>query len=52
MKNIVKEKNMVVGKCPYCSKRIEAENGKHLKYLILQHKISKHKDKIKIEELA
>jgi len=41
---------MVEKKCDYCDKVINGANKKQLDYLILQHKISKHPDKIKITE--
>lgn len=34
-------------KCRYCDKEIEG-NEKQVKHLMLQHLISKHKDKIEI----
>lgn len=35
--------------CPYCEKLIEAYNENQLEYLIQQHILSMHKDKVKFE---
>ena len=36
-------------KCPYCDKKIEGYSEKHIDYLLKQHILSKHKDRIKIK---
>ena len=37
-------------KCPYCSNEIKCVTKEQGEYLLLQHKLSKHKDKIEIRE--
>ena len=37
-------------KCPYCDKKIKGVNQQQVDYFLLQHKLSKHKDKIIIKE--
>jgi hypothetical protein len=34
-------------KCKYCNKRIEAHTEKQAEYLLKQHLLSKHPDKVK-----
>lgn len=34
-------------KCPYCDKIIDGYSEKHIEYLLNQHILSKHKEKIK-----
>lgn len=36
--------------CKYCKKVIEGYSKKQIEYLMTQHLLSKHKDKIKIKE--
>ena len=42
---------MVELECNFCEKIITGTTEQQAKYLLLQHKISKHRDKIKIEEI-
>lgn len=36
--------------CEYCGKVIEGNSESHVAYLLFQHKLARHKDKIKIVE--
>jgi len=36
-------------KCTYCIKEIEAYSKQQLNMLMIQHKLAKHPDKVKIE---
>lgn len=40
----------MIKKCKFCDKEIETIDKNQLDYLMLQHLISKHKDKIEIKE--
>ena len=40
---------MLKKRCDFCDKEIKAFTEKQLEYLILQHILSKHREKIKIE---
>jgi len=37
-------------KCPYCNKEIVGYSKNHIDYLLKQHILSKHSDKIKIKK--
>jgi len=39
---------MIKQKCNYCEKEIDGYSKEHIEYLMNQHLLSKHKDKIKI----
>ena len=40
---------MKAKKCSYCDKIIDGYTEKHIEYLLSQHILSKHRDKIKIK---
>lgn len=40
---------MIEKKCKYCDKKIEGHTEKQVEYMMKQHVISKHKDKVKFE---
>lgn len=42
---------MLTKKCEYCGKVIVGSTEDQTAYLLLQHKISKHRDKLKIQEI-
>ena len=37
--------------CKYCKREIKGSSKSQIEYLLIQHKLSKHKDKIKVEEI-
>jgi hypothetical protein len=37
-------------KCKYCDKRIEGHTEKQVDYMLMQHMLSKHPEKVRIEE--
>jgi len=37
-------------KCPFCEKEIEGYTEKQVEYLMQQHILSKHKDKIEVKK--
>jgi len=41
---------MIKIKCQFCEKEIEGYTEKQVNYLMQQHILSKHKDKIKVAE--
>lgn len=41
---------METRQCPYCEKKIKGMNSVQIEQLMLIHKISKHREHIKIEE--
>lgn len=41
---------MELKKCPFCEKEVEGYSDKHANYLMNQHILSKHSDKINFEE--
>lgn len=42
---------MEKSKCKYCDKKIEGYTSKQVEYLMKQHLLSKHKDKIELSEV-
>jgi len=40
---------MITIKCPYCNKEIEGYTENQVEYMIKQHILSKHPEKVKIE---
>lgn len=45
-KNLKRGLKMENKKCKYCDKIINGYNKKHIDYLMSQHQLSKHKEKI------
>lgn len=37
--------------CKYCNQEIKGNSKIQVKYLLIQHKLAKHKDKLKITEV-
>ena len=46
------EKNIKIFRitCKYCHQEIKGSSESQVEYLLLQHKLSKHKDKVEIRE--
>ena len=41
---------MITSKCKFCDKEIEGYNQKQVDYLMLQHILAKHKEKLEVKK--